>query len=829
MPSLSAVWSEIQKLLPQGLSIIPVREKSDDKHAAKTPYPKWKEYQSRQIHERELYQQLEQFDTSAIAIICGKISGNLEVIDVDVKNEPGIDAKLFDEIKTLYPNIWHALRIHRSPSGGYHILYKVLGEVPGNKKLSLRETTIHEKESYARLFPSKKKPLDSVCFIETRGEGGYVLAPPSLGYSVFKDAEIPVLTWEERCSIINICTSLSLLQSKPKQEPKQSRSSESMYDENPFQDFNKRGDLLALMQSNGWAYVSQKGSKIWLTKPGGKHKHVHAAIFTDTNLFYCFTTGTDFISEQSYSAAAVLCFLQFNDDWKQCYRWLVDNGYGRIKQRVESDLIRKGKSLPANASQEAQNQKQQRDQQQTEAHPYGVFWLRDDKDKLYISREHLYQIADSLGFINHQDDLYQIQKPFIHKRTEREFFDACKEYIKEEDGDIYIEICNTYETFLQKSGSFSANRLRQLRPEEVLTDTRHSCNKFFTNAYLTITATQIEISDYSTLTKLVFSDRLQPREYQYREGGVYPEFLKLSFGSITSDSINTIGYLAHEYKDETSGYIIVLVEKCADPKDGGGSGKNLFASLFRHTTSFISRPGAKAKFDEKFFQSWRGQRIFSISDVDEDFDFLFLKEPATGNILWKRLFKDEAVMDVSDSPKLIVNTNYSYEVSDGGLRRRIIPIEFTDYFTQNGGVDGVFGKHFTQDWTEEDWNGYDTFIANAVKAWLSSGRKLKSAELSLTGWEKQFIQAHGRTIYEFISEYWNYWVERGTITNEGFNTNLNSFISDNKIPDKYRPSPRSINSGLRDFAARNRIIFDGNVNMRDDAGLQTKGKKFQKH
>lgn len=826
MPTFTAVWSEIQKLLPQGLSIIPVRDKDEKDRPAKTPYQGWKEYQNRQITEQELYDQLEKHNTSAIAILGGKISGNLEIIDIDVKHHPGIDALLFDAIRSLYPNLWHVIRIHRSPSGGYHLLYKVHGEVPGNKKLAGRPTTQKEKDQYASLFPDKKKPLNEVNFLETRGEGGYALAPPSMGYSVFKDCDIPTISWEERCSLINVCQSFTLIPPKQQQQPKQPKQSEDYYDENPFEHYNKSDDALQLLYNNGWTFINRRDTKIWLTKPGGKRGHVHGAYFTDSNLFYVFTTATDFNSETSYRPSAILCELACNGDWKECYKYLVNAGYGRIKQKIEHDLIKKGRELPANASKEAVELKQQHDEQETKIHPYGIFWEWDEANILHVSRERLYVISEQLGFRLHNGDVVRLQKPFVYEQTERQYFDAIKHYISEDDADVYEDICNCYESFLQKSGRFTISRLPDLDQSLIQEDTRLLCNKFFTNCYLEINKDAITVNQYTQLDKYVFYNRIQQREYALYDGGVYPQFLHHAFGELTPTIIQTIGYLAHEYKDETTGYIIVLTEKVADPKKGGGSGKNLFCSLFSNTTTFISRPGAGAKFDERFFQSWNGQRIFAISDVDEKFDFLFLKEPATGNILWKKLFKDETSIPAKHSPKLIVNTNYSYEVSDGGLARRIKPIEFTDYFTVNGGVDAVFDKHFTDDWTKEDWNGYDTFIAKSVQEWLKSNRKLQTQDLSATGWEKQFRQTHKQTVWELIQEYWLSWLKRKDVPNDLFKSQLKDYYSQEGIHDRFQPSMKNIHRAIQDYAAKHRVIVEINISMRQLDGMEGKGKRF---
>lgn len=816
MPSSLILWQETKKLLSQGLSIIPVRDKDDKTGKAKTPYKDWKKYQNQQITENELHHYLESFNTNAVAIICGKISGNLEVIDVDVKHEPGIDALLFDAIKEIYPNLWHILRIHKTPSGGYHILYKVIGkDVEGNKKLAERYST----EQELSISKAKKK-----AFIETRGEAGYVLAPPSFGYALFKNNEIPIISWEDRCSLINLCKTFTQIKEETKVRPPVYKSEESFYEEKPWQHFNRTADFLSLTEQFGWVYVKTRGNKLWLTKPGGKKNDVHAAIFLDNNLFYCFTTASDVESEKTYTPSQFITHIKFNNDWKLSNKWFVENGYGKINEKIETDLVKKGKELPPNASADAKEKKQQHESFQQQIHPYGVFWEFDDKEKLVISRERLYTIAEHLGFRLYRDNIYRIIGEFLHLQTERNFYDACKEYIKEEDGDLYEDICNTYESFLQKSGKFTCERLVELDESLLLKDTRSSAYKFFSNTYAHITASKITLHSYDDLNNLVLAERIQARDFFYKEGGAYVDFLKMSTGEITEHLKSVIGFLSHEYKDKTTAFIIVLTEECIDPKMGGGSGKNIFCDMLSYTTSYISKPGSQTKFDEKFFQSWNGQRVFGISDVPKDFDFSFLKEPAGGTLVWKKLFKNETIVQPEDAPKFIIQTNFSYEISDGGLRRRIIPIEFTNFFTKAGGVDVHYGKMFPDDFTQEDWNGYDTFIIESIKTWLGT-KKLRSVPLSETGAHKQFIQEFGHTIYDIIQYYWETWLRIEFVANDVFKSHCENFYNENSINHSFRPSNIRINAAIAEYCKMHNVFFKKDVSRRVDLEVK-KGKIF---
>lgn len=792
--SFSQVWTEIQFYLDNKISIIPVRDKPQTyngrQYPVKSAYP-WAKWTKEIISKSELmYLMGEKYDTLGYGIVAGTVSGNLEIIDIDVKNWPGIEARLFQDIKSLLPHIWDQLRIHRSPSGGYHIFYKITDHEPeGNRKLA---------------FQAEQKEAA----IETRGTGGYVVGSSAMGYSIIKDNPIPKITWSDRCAIIAICEGYN--ERRKVIAPVVSKAQSDYYDEDPWTQFNNSPAAESILTDNGWKLAGSSKNFIWFTRPG-KNSGVSASFNRDKRIYYIFTSSTQLEPSKGYNPATLLSILQFNDDKKAMYRWLVDNGYGKVKPGIERQKLKTisrnpSAVIPANFSKEAQQTAQQLKQELSELHPHGMFWTATEKGYV-ISREALTSIAAALGFRYHRGNVVKIEKLLIYRIDERDFQDSIKQYIKEPEPEIYEDICNAYESFMQRAGKFTMSRLPMLDDSLILKDTRDVSYKFFQNGFLSIDAEMITFSEYDSLDNvLIWADRCQPRNYNKASGGKYLEFLNLATQPEHAEHVQKcIGYLAHEYKDETTGYIIVLTEQCQDPKSGGGSGKNVFCNLLSYTTTYTSKPGSQAKFDEKFFQSWNGQRIFGISDVPRNFDFSFLKEPSTGSFIWKKLFKDEIEIKNAEAPKFIVQTNFSYEVTDGGLRRRIIPIEFTNYFTQRGGLDVHFGCHFPGGWSVDDWAGFDNYVAHSVQKWLQASRKLTAPELTYTGWAKQFEQTYGHVITGFITENFGHWVRVVTVSNEDFKNQLNSFMAENNIQKTYTPTMQKINRALVEWGAKQGI------------------------
>lgn len=150
-------FESVSRYVESGLSVIPI--KCDGTKAPSIP---WKKYQAKRATQKELTAWFSKGNDTGLAIVGGRVSGNLEILDFD-------DETLFvpwkQIVATTNPDLVDRLPIIRTPSGGYHVYFRC-SEIGTNQKL-------------AQLDRSNPKFKTRATLIETRGEGGYVLAPPS--------------------------------------------------------------------------------------------------------------------------------------------------------------------------------------------------------------------------------------------------------------------------------------------------------------------------------------------------------------------------------------------------------------------------------------------------------------------------------------------------------------------------------------------------------------------------------------------------------------------------------------------------------------------------
>jgi replicative DNA helicase len=306
------IKEKAKQYLRAQLSVIPTTE-------TKSPaITTWKPYQSEKIKEEEIEALFSGANVKGLGIVCGAISGNLEVIDVDTKHDN--TGSLWDELRGLIednlPKLYKSLVIAQTKSGGYHIYYRC-SSIAGNLKLSNK---------------ANRETL-----IETRGEGGYVVAPPSPEYKYIQGEPslIPTITPEERDILFSIAKSFNELEEI---KPKLSTTSSTSYSStgnSPFDDYNQRGDLLILLESKGWKVLTQRGQRIFLLRPGSTDSKTSGNFHTGLRVLRVFSSSTEFNPDKGYSPAQVFSLLECSGDNKIAYRRLLELGYGEPYKGAE--------------------------------------------------------------------------------------------------------------------------------------------------------------------------------------------------------------------------------------------------------------------------------------------------------------------------------------------------------------------------------------------------------------------------------------------------------------------------------------------------------------
>ena len=271
----------------------------------KCPIGKWKRYQ----YAPPTPQQIAFWgDQQVVCIVCGAVSGNLEVLDFDHQ------ARWYPAwAKQIPSELLDRLVIEQSQSGGRHIVYRCEEPVDGNLRLALDGTDI---------------------MIETRGEGGQFLCAPSPGYTLIQGelTKLPVITVEERHLMIEVARSLS--NPAPSLKHTLNRSAATRYPVvlgeggRPGDDYNQRGDVRALLEQHGWRFIRVDGENERWLRPGKSHGE-SASLRISDRIFYNFSSGAPEIPPgNGYSPFAVYAMLEHNGDFNAASKALRETGFG---------------------------------------------------------------------------------------------------------------------------------------------------------------------------------------------------------------------------------------------------------------------------------------------------------------------------------------------------------------------------------------------------------------------------------------------------------------------------------------------------------------------
>jgi putative DNA primase/helicase len=261
----STVLDVARTYVAAGLSVVPIR-----RDGSKAAAVSWTCYQQRRPTDAELICWYGRPEPYGIAIVNGAVSCGLETPDFDQQADiifPAWCALVEAEAPGLVARL-SIVQTPREPAG-YHVRYRVAGlAVPGSRKLA----------------KDPSLPDDAQTLIETKGEGGYALAPGSPAEchetgQFYKHiagpplTDLPVLTPEERDILIRSAASFNRTAEEDTdakaEQPTGSSSFRMTAHDLPGTAYNTRGpDWPAILEPHGWVCVRTCGQVRYWRRPG---------------------------------------------------------------------------------------------------------------------------------------------------------------------------------------------------------------------------------------------------------------------------------------------------------------------------------------------------------------------------------------------------------------------------------------------------------------------------------------------------------------------------------------------------------------------------------
>lgn len=333
-----------------GCSVIPISTDGTKSPAVR----KWKPFQTERASAETVQDWFEvQNPQSGVAVICGSVSGNLEMLELEGRAHT---PESLDRIKTAcqwhnITELWQRLTeqgyTEATPSGGLHLLYRITDHpIPHNTKIASRYATEDEYTAEERGIREGRPTWQATRVLaETRGEGGYVVVAPTGGHCHRTGQPWQTLTgtpgvflevsWQERealhaairMALNEIHTDLAISEAPRPPKPQGVPGVVSAAD-----DFDARHSWEEdWFLSQGWRIHHREGTVIYWTRPGKDHADGHSATtgYSATgDRLYLWTTSTDLPNEEPMSKFFVYAHYHFNGDLSTAARTLRSQGYG---------------------------------------------------------------------------------------------------------------------------------------------------------------------------------------------------------------------------------------------------------------------------------------------------------------------------------------------------------------------------------------------------------------------------------------------------------------------------------------------------------------------
>lgn len=301
----------------------------------------WKPYQSCPPTEDQLRSWFGNGTLRGIGLVCGAVASNMEVLDFEgVAVEDG----LFDDFLSLCADqtlkeAVESLVWVQTPTGGRHLIYRCAEPVASNQKLAARAEDVPAGTDGARKAGNGWVKVKTL--IETRGEGGYIVAagsPPQchkegqpyrLLYGHGELKNLPVLTGQTRQALLSIARALSEFADERTvvSPPKQSHDPHGL---RPGDGYNQSTNWQELLSQYGWTRAGQRGDCTLWRRPGKEGPGISATTNHDnSDRLHVFSTNAyPLEASRAYDRFAFYTYMEHGGNFTEAAQELAGRGYG---------------------------------------------------------------------------------------------------------------------------------------------------------------------------------------------------------------------------------------------------------------------------------------------------------------------------------------------------------------------------------------------------------------------------------------------------------------------------------------------------------------------
>lgn len=623
-----------------------------------------------------------------IGIACGKVSSGFYCLDFDKHN--GEPIKDIYESFIALPYIFGLLlegklSIYSTAGGGYHIYFIYKDDVLSGEVFAYWET--------------------KSVMIEIRGNGQYAACWPSEGYQHINGCEYlklqPLESSEEFNGIKDLAHSFNKYKeivSKTRTIDSNKKWAESWKDSTPDGKYNieHQQEAKDLLAKAGWQYCENRGDVEYWTRPNKDIKDGFSATFGHfPGMFYIFSEDLNckpFSAKQAYSPFNILTELKYDGDWKRA-----------------KDELRKRFNMVDNEE----------------------FWSKNEKGNYSLNNKRFKDFLESNDFFKNSPnegstfDFIQKQGIFMKIVYEKDIKDFVIEWIEQNQCDEGVFNLMTGNLKFFKRDYLSLLKSKSI---EVLKDSKDECYLFYRNCIVKITKDNKEILSYSDVNVGIWRDQVINRDYYPTDHhqAEYRRFIWKIAGE-NRDKYKAfqtvIGYLLHSFKTNSNNKAIIFNDEVISENPNGRSGKGIFWNALKQLRKVQSLDGKTFDFNKSFpYQSVATDcQVLVFDDVKKSFNFENLFSVITEGISIEYKGKDSIKLDVTESPKIIITTNYTIQGDSASFNARKYEVEMSSYFNDNYTPIMEFGHELFNEWTDDEWAAFDNYMMNCISIYLENG------------------------------------------------------------------------------------------------------------